>query len=411
MKQLTRTAGQIISLLALGAFTVTLVITARHLPPRIGAAPQTSPPPTLGSPIETPTVSVFDSPIETPTTYPGYTPLPPRMRITVPAATATLAPGLPPVPSPNDLTEPIRLTTRPGFRGEIAVSGDTVTWIESTEGSAQVIGYDLHTQTERLLSNLLGGKGTLRTSGRYVVWDESYATADRYVVEIRAYDMIQNEELILGEGELPDISGQLVIWDNHQADENSPLVLYNLSTKEMRRLPGLRGKGAYISGDWILYASHIIGTMTEATLHAYNIRTEESISPGTVYEPASPLTNKYMAIDGNLILWKDTAGQMQLYDLEQRTRKIVEDTQTYIAGRLSKGIVLGFGRAFDLRDNSTFRTIPTGPSHKNYAGELVPDYIVGTMVNDGETLVWTACRGGENFTCPTNEVFLARRKR
>jgi hypothetical protein len=334
------------------------------------------------------------------------------MKITPPVATSTLAPGLPPIPAANDLTEPLQLTTRPAFRGALAIDGSTVVWLErEASGLPQIVAYDLPTHQERRLSTLPGGKASLHISGRYVVWDEAYAASDQFVQEVHAYDLVRGQELMLGEGELPDISGQRVVWKDSRTDPGSPLVLYDLGTRQARHLTGLRGKGAYIAGDWIIYASHILNTSSQASLFAYNLVTGESVPLGDVYDPPEAKTNKYMAIDWPRVVWQDTHGQAHVYDLGRRTASLLEGLQIYPAGHFSRGVLLQSDHALSLVDGSTFRTLGRGSTHLNYAGETIPDAVIGQFANDGETLVWTACRGGDSTDCPTNEVFLARRRR
>ncbi len=373
MKRLLNVVGGLLGLLALGTLVVTLALA-------FGGLQRSA----------EPTSQAFQSPIGTPT--------PPR--------------GLPPVPISNDLTEPIQLTTRPAGRWGLDADGDTAVWQErDPNGTIYIVAHDLHTHTERRLSSLPGGKRAPRVSGRYVVWVESYQGEDRYMQEIHGYDLLREQEFVLGEGDLPDISGHRVIWNDPWTDRDSPLVLYDLSSGQIQRLIGLRGKGAYISGDWIIYASHHLGTYSQADLYAYNLVTTKQIALGSVYDPPNALANQFMAIDGSLVVWEDAQGQTYVYDLTRRNLSHLENPEGPIAGHFSRGVLLGFRRAFNLVDGSTFQTFLPSSSHPDRWGEQVPDYVIGEVVNDGETLVWTACAGTETIHCETNDVFLARRRR
>lgn len=389
MKRLLNAVGSVLGLLIVGLLVLALSMNYR------GSSKDTQP-----------ASSAFKSPIQSPTPRPGATPTPRA--------------GLSSPPISKDLTEPIQLTTRSGGRSGLAADGDIIIWQESDSGRnlLSIVAYDLRSRAERIVKSLPpGGKDTQRSfasypriSGRYIVWAEYYQTPERLIPEIHAYDLTRGSETVLGEGIKPDIVDNQVIWHDPWTDSEHPTMLYEIPQQKARRLP-IRSGGAKIWATWILYDASISDPRgNQRDLRLYNLQTSEDIFLGKLNYDLNTPPEDYYAISEGFVVWTGDR-VLNMYQIAKREQKVLNESWGPVRGAFSKGVLLRHGRAANLVDNTTFLTFEQPPSHLNRWGELVADYLLGEVINDGEVLIWTACIGADEPVCRTNDVFLARRRR
>jgi len=381
MKRILKFSGSLLGLLVLAALVIALTITFQQL--------RDEPQQSASQP--------FQSPIQTPT--------PPRATPTPPGA-------FPPAPISGVLTTPIRLTTQPAYRWGLDMDGDFVVWLERDKvGEVRVVMYDLRNHKEQVISSLRGAKSPPRISGHYVVWGEHYEKGDQFVQEIHAYDLQRDQEFILGVGDKPDVSGQFIVWYDPWVDPHHPTVLYDLKKRTKTRLP-VTGGGAKIWHDYLIYVTPASDQQEGiADLHLFNLSTsQDTIIGKLVYTPNTP-ADDYYEIDDGYVLWSGSTG-IHIYDIAHGTRDTLAATQPGpIKGHFSKGIFVDLHHAFNLKKGSSFQTFTTSSFHLNSIGEHIPDYVIEEFVNDGESLVWTACAGSESIQCKSNDVFLSRHQR
>ena len=380
MRRILRLFGSLLGLLALAALVLVLTIAFRQL---------------RGE--EQPASQLFQSPIQTPT--------PPRATPTPPA-------GFPPAPISDALMAPARLTMQPAYRWGLDIEGNFVVWLErNKDGTVEVVRYDLRNHKEQIISSLPGPKSLPRISGHYVVWSEHYEQGDRFVQEIHAYDLQRNQELVLGHGDKPDVSGEYIVWYDPWSDPQHSIVLYDLKQHTKTRL-AVAGGGAKIWDGYLVYVAPTVERREGvADLHLFELLTSKDTVIGKLtYTPNTP-ADEYYDIDDGYVLWSGLSG-IYSYQIAHGRRDILAETQPGpIRGHFSKGVFVDLHHAFNLKKGSSFQTFTTSPSHLNSIGESIPDYVIEEFANDGESLVWTACAGLESIQCKTNDVFLSRHQR
>jgi len=380
MRRILKFFGSLLGALALAALVIILAMTFQSLK----GEPQSA-------------SSLFQSPIKTPT--------PPHATPTPPAA-------IPPAPISDALTAPIRLTARPAYRWGLDMDGDFVVWLErDKDGTIRVVTHNLLNNKEQIVSSLLGAKSPPRISGHYVVWSEHYEKGDRFVQEIHVYDLQREQEFVLGIGDKPDVSGEFIVWYDPWADTHHPTVLYDLKKRTKTRLP-VTGGGAKIWHNYLVYATSA-SKQREGTadLHLLDlVAYKDTVIGKLVYTPNTS-ADDYYEIDDGYVVWSGST-RVHAYDIAHGTKDTLSATHPGpIRGHFSKGVFVDLHHAFNLKKGSSFQTFITSTSHLNSIGEHIPDYVIEEFVNDGESLVWTACAGGEAIQCKTNDVFLSRHQR
>ncbi len=239
MKSAPRLLSHLAGFVAIGILLAVLTLTFRargH--PQVAQQPYPLPQtPTSGPypPPATPMPTFTPPPTRTPGGPPTPPPPPPR-------PTDVVLPTPIPPEVTDALTQPIQITTRPAPRDQLDLDGNYVVWRSYENGQTNIVAYNLAANKEQVVSNSPWGKGSPRVDGRYVVWLETYVNAsNEYITEIHAYNLSTQQEMILGRGIRPDISGQIVVWYDPWHEPDHPTVIYNLSTAQQSSSRCTRG--------------------------------------------------------------------------------------------------------------------------------------------------------------------------
>lgn len=391
MHRFLRVMGGLAGLVAIGILLAALALTfggqfgARGQPQ---VAQQPYPPP------QTPTPGAYPppgTPAPTPTPFPTAIPeTPPTPPQQIPRPTEIVLTPVPPEVT-DALTQPTQITTRPASRSELAVDGNYVVWRSYEDGQTNIVAYNLATGEEQRISSLPGGKGAPSIDGQYVVWDEGYVTDnDEVVSEIRAYNLAEHEERVLGSGTRPGISGQIVVWYDPWGDPDHPTVIHNLAGGEQYRLATVRGGGAEISGNWIAYGLPFWSSPTSSTagsiaeLHAYNLQTGEDVRLGRFRSRNDASQGHEFAISDELVIWKGVRetpeqGLVHVYDLNTHQERVLTDPPSFDRPHLAQGILLAGAQAYNVDRGTKARIFRSGLQYR-----------LDSLAHDGHTVAWTA---------------------
>jgi len=370
----------------------TVTPTAPPLP--VTPTPQPYPPPATPVPTFTPSL-----PTPTPT-WPG------------PGPTEIVVTPVPPEVS-DALTQPIQITTRPAPRGLLAVDGNYVVWRSHEEGQTNIVAYNLATGEERRISSLPGGKSGLTVSGRYVVWVESMDLGGRHITVLRAYDLVGQQEIQIGPdeqvGDYPDISGHAIVWSDWRHYNNDREVdLYGFDLLRGEEFPIVVRPGVHlfprIDGNWVIYLDWPPGASlggrfpSQPTLRAHHLRTGEDIELGPAYYRNDASCCKFHTISGHRVVWMGTDARLHLYDLATRQERILPEPQRFGPPLdLHDNMLQAGSRVYNVETSAMLQLFqPFDPERPSRVDEIA---------TDGQTVAWSFDAGGEG------RIYVARFRR
>lgn len=165
----------------------------------------------------------------------------------------------------------------------------------------------------------------LKISGRYVIWTTSRPD-DSNILYI--YDLEKNKltETTLVAYNI-DFSSNLIVFQRPgQIDWGWDIWGYDLEQEQAFPIvqgPDFQG-GAQISQDWMVYEEGAVqDTSGEVDLYALNLKTEQKVHLGKVYEASDHVVPPLYTVDAPWVVW-GTPGKLNFYHLNTGEQSIVE---------------------------------------------------------------------------------------
>jgi len=195
------------------------------------------------------------------------------------------------------------ICTAPGEQTFPAISGNIVVWADrrnyATSGS-EIRGYNLSTAEEFVIATSYWGEADQAAiSGNIVVWVDRYFIWDG---DIRAKDLSTGQELYLGGGRFPSVSGSIVVWA--APSYNYSIVGYDLSTGEQLSISspvyGYKG-GPRIAGNLVVWEDWRNMYSTDFDIYGYDLSSRREFAICT-----DPSRQEKPAITGTLVVWADS---------------------------------------------------------------------------------------------------------
>ncbi len=188
-------------------------------------------------------------------------------------------------------------------------------------------------------------------SGHWLVYEDrpSSESPALYYSRIKIVDLNTGKEVLLGDQSAnqyePQISGNIVVWDEPRNGKLSRIYAYDLATNKTFSVAvgeGVRGH-PLISGQWIAYIHWLgqnpTGWEGPVELRAYSLATGEDLLVGLMPMTKDSWALSRYTIDGDKVVWtKQTSSiqytyELHLYDLTTRTdRQLTQPQQWPLAG-------------------------------------------------------------------------------
>jgi len=179
-----------------------------------------------------------------------------------------------------------------------AISGQYIVW-KQVEGTTNIFGYDLLTQTEFPITNVGESRSAPDIDGNIVVWLE-----DRGTHTIYGYDLIAKEEFVIYSqdvysGSTPKIHGNIVVWSG--ATNDTDIYGYDLETNEIIPICVKPASQLHpdVYGDIVVWQDN--RNNGQYDIYGYNLETQEEFRISS-----SASKQRYPVIYGNYVAWQDS---------------------------------------------------------------------------------------------------------
>lgn len=183
-----------------------------------------------------------------------------------------------------------------GERNSPAIGIGTVVWRDARAGSWNIYAYDLDAQREMALTTTAAPRGAIATAGRNVVWEE-YRLGHWVLV---AYDLSERRETVLTTGTddevMPAVSSDAVVFVRQQAGHSGgSLVLREFATgKERLIVGGHLIQRPVIAGSLVVWEDWRDGM---PNVYAFDRATAKEFAIARAEDARSP------AIGGTVVVW------------------------------------------------------------------------------------------------------------
>jgi beta propeller repeat protein len=188
-----------------------------------------------------------------------------------------------------------------------------------------------------------------QVSGDWLVYlEESNLTELTHTRRIKIRDLKTQLEIALGNEDNiqsnPDISGNIVVWDDARNGNKSAAGIYAYNLKTSKELPVIVGQPEIgyprISGEWIVYLHFAAERASTVELRAHSLKTGEDFSIGLVPNPQDSWFGTHYVIDGDKVAWtkyepSQYMGELHLHDLKNRTDRQLTEPNNFPPAGLS----------------------------------------------------------------------------
>jgi TolB protein len=212
-----------------------------------------------------------------------------------------------------------------GAQGGDAISGDLVAWVDGrnrrTSGD-DIYAYDLATKKEFPVCTAPGDQLRPAVSGNHIVWADYRGTTITGVGAIYLLDVSTGRRSRIsppGEGgDVPQIDGQTVIWQNLTDGGHPGFYVYDLATRRTRFVDtGSSSIGWYtLSGGTVLWVDEDKGVFG---LH---------LGDGSRFVVARGAWATQVAASGDLAVWQNFASGKAPSDVNQLVLDRLEPTRS-----------------------------------------------------------------------------------
>ncbi len=245
--------------------------------------------------------------------------------------------------------EPFTISSSPNQKSAPAIHGNIVAWAELRSGEFDIIGYDLTTNTEFVITEHVGNQFTPQIYEDIVVWtDFRNGNADIY-----GYNLSTATEFQItsdpNDQRAPEIWGDTVVWEDFRNDTQNfniaDIFGYTLSTQAEFALSTDPGSqfGPAIHNDTVVWGSDQNG----GGVYSYDLTTNtEFLIEGEPPGGTAP------DVFGDTVVWNDVRNfktGTYWYDLTTGTEHLIsEDNDSFV--RHSAAIFGNLVLWFDGRD-------------------------------------------------------------
>ena len=188
------------------------------------------------------------------------------------------------------------IASGPGERNSPVVGIGTVVWRDARAGNWNIYAYDLDAQRELALTTTAAPRGTIATAGRNVVWEE-YRSGRWALV---AYDLAERRETMLTTGTddevMPAVSSEAVVFVRQQAGRSGgALVLREFASGQERLIVvGHLIQRPVIAGNLVVWEDWRDGM---PNIYAFDRATAKEFAIARAEDARSP------AIGGTVVVW------------------------------------------------------------------------------------------------------------
>lgn len=233
---------------------------------------------------------------------------------------------LPANPARSDVDVALLVSSGTRYKGEPAVSGSRLVWLDERDRTHNIYLYDLDTRSETRITNTPGDRHLPDISGDKIVWRQ--ADQREGDTDIFCYDLATGQERAITADQAnqsaPRIDNGRIVWMDDR-NGNWDIYMYDLATETETRITNNAAHQRFpaISGDtiaWIDFRTSPAGDCSSWDIYAHDLTTgiERRVTSRTASLREEIEMGSNVEIDQHRVVWSDMRNgtwDVFMYDL------------------------------------------------------------------------------------------------